>query len=588
MKKLLILLFIFFLPFQSWATTYYMDYENGSNGNTGTSPEQAWKNLWKPNGFTFSAGDSVLFKRGQIHREGYWQEDVDGTSNSPFTVGAYGTGDDPKIYGSLSADNAPQSFTWSDLGSNKWGTATTDITEDPNMVFYNTVGGDPDETPYMTEEDNETNLDTNWEWFYDDANDRIIVYHDGGAPDTQTNGIEIPMYDIGAVAAQFVFSGDYNVIENLEFWYQKNNAIWYWGGTEPIINDCKFYHIFYHSVQSAATTTYIQDNYFRHSGYRSIVGTAARAAEVVLLTGDNSYFLRNELQKYHEIGLLITNCTGTTAMYNKICNQEERADFPWSAGIYCHAAHDSIIAYNYVDTASVGYSVNCEFETMSSNNNVLMYNIADDCWISFSIGCNLDNNTFVTNTHVYNNTFYTSRYKDGSHPCVNVRYNTGLTFKNNIIVNDDGEASIMMRWYDSTTVNQTFDYNSWYKDAGGWAEIFNLDSKYCGWFEIFQGEGHEANGSKANPKLYDVDGDCFFLHHSSPCIDSGVNLGTPYDGSLGWNSNWTDFVITMVQDIAGWNKGAFGDPPRRVLGSDFKENLEKGITPKRPLKWNMN
>ena len=78
---------------------WYVDQTGGDDGNSGTSPSDAWKTIAKVNGSSFSAGDSVLFKRGET-----WSETLtvpsSGTSGSPITFGAYGTGDDPVIDGS--------------------------------------------------------------------------------------------------------------------------------------------------------------------------------------------------------------------------------------------------------------------------------------------------------------------------------------------------------------------------------------------------------------------------------------------------------------------------------------------------------
>ena len=79
-------------------TTYYIS-AGGNDGNSGTSPEQAWKTLTKVNNFTPRPGDQFLFNRGDS-----WTGTIivkaSGISGSPVVYGAYGTGDRPKIYGS--------------------------------------------------------------------------------------------------------------------------------------------------------------------------------------------------------------------------------------------------------------------------------------------------------------------------------------------------------------------------------------------------------------------------------------------------------------------------------------------------------
>jgi hypothetical protein len=78
------------------AASYYVDSAGGSDANGGTSPAAPWKSLGKVNSTTFKAGDTINFKRG-----GTWDGGLvlrsSGTSASPITVTAYGTGARPTI-----------------------------------------------------------------------------------------------------------------------------------------------------------------------------------------------------------------------------------------------------------------------------------------------------------------------------------------------------------------------------------------------------------------------------------------------------------------------------------------------------------
>ncbi len=86
-------------PASAAGTTYYVDAVAGSDAAAGTSTATAWKTLTKVGATTFAAGDRILFNRGQswtgqLHPLG------SGTSSSPITIGAYGSGNRPKIDGS--------------------------------------------------------------------------------------------------------------------------------------------------------------------------------------------------------------------------------------------------------------------------------------------------------------------------------------------------------------------------------------------------------------------------------------------------------------------------------------------------------
>ena len=79
-------------------STYYVDFTTGDDADTGLTEALAWKTIAKVNGSSFSAGDSILFKRGET-----WREQLtvpsSGSAGLPITFGAYGTGADPIING---------------------------------------------------------------------------------------------------------------------------------------------------------------------------------------------------------------------------------------------------------------------------------------------------------------------------------------------------------------------------------------------------------------------------------------------------------------------------------------------------------
>ncbi|QQS35546.1 MAG: right-handed parallel beta-helix repeat-containing protein [Ignavibacteriales bacterium] len=90
------------------ATNYYIDATNGNDSNNGRSPSLAWKTLQKvqTSWSTFVAGDSILFKRGEIWAptsgggsESLLQPNVHltGTATNYIVFGAYGSGNLPVI-----------------------------------------------------------------------------------------------------------------------------------------------------------------------------------------------------------------------------------------------------------------------------------------------------------------------------------------------------------------------------------------------------------------------------------------------------------------------------------------------------------
>jgi parallel beta-helix repeat protein len=85
------------------ANTYYISSTSGNDGNDGLSPEKAWQHLskifWKSTSKTpFQPGDHILLKRGD-QWDGQIRLQASGTAQKPITLGAYGQGAKPLIYG---------------------------------------------------------------------------------------------------------------------------------------------------------------------------------------------------------------------------------------------------------------------------------------------------------------------------------------------------------------------------------------------------------------------------------------------------------------------------------------------------------
>lgn len=72
--------------------TFYVS-PNGSDLNSGTSPQQAWKTIDHVNLVTLQAGDRVLFQGGSIFSGSITLTQSErGTASTPIVIGSYGTG----------------------------------------------------------------------------------------------------------------------------------------------------------------------------------------------------------------------------------------------------------------------------------------------------------------------------------------------------------------------------------------------------------------------------------------------------------------------------------------------------------------
>lgn len=97
---------IFITSFSAQAQTpktYYVDCTAGVDTNAGTSTTLAWKSITKANNAVLKPGDKLLFKRGCAW-QGPLKAKWTGTATQPIVIGAYGSGNLPKIQDSYSSN----------------------------------------------------------------------------------------------------------------------------------------------------------------------------------------------------------------------------------------------------------------------------------------------------------------------------------------------------------------------------------------------------------------------------------------------------------------------------------------------------
>ncbi len=94
-----------YLPYISrWCNCYYVDSVNGSDSNSGTSEDAAWRTLARVHATNFPPKSTIYFKRGSTWTGGLVIDDS-GTENAPIVFTAYGTGDKPIFRNPGSPDN---------------------------------------------------------------------------------------------------------------------------------------------------------------------------------------------------------------------------------------------------------------------------------------------------------------------------------------------------------------------------------------------------------------------------------------------------------------------------------------------------
>lgn len=114
------------------ATTYYVSSSNPnrSDSNPGTDPNAPWESIARVNSATLQPGDTIRFQRGDLWRDTLFSN-RSGISGAPVTYTAYGTGENPVIWGSNLITG------WTDLGD--------DLYSAPSAAFVRFVVVDGDE-----------------------------------------------------------------------------------------------------------------------------------------------------------------------------------------------------------------------------------------------------------------------------------------------------------------------------------------------------------------------------------------------------------------------------------------------------------
>ena len=149
---------------------FYVDATKGLDTNDGLTEDTAWKTMDKVKSFSYSIGDAVLFKRGEIfHGELSYLKNFYGEIGNHNILGAYGSGNQP-ILTSLKE----QLLTWTLEGGNIY---TTPVPISPNRVLQN--GSEILEAYSVSHIDG-----TQYKWYYDQELDLLYVHFDGNPDDS--------------------------------------------------------------------------------------------------------------------------------------------------------------------------------------------------------------------------------------------------------------------------------------------------------------------------------------------------------------------------------------------------------------------
>lgn len=197
MMKQLLLLLCLGAPL-ACASDYFVDCNYGSNGNPGSSPQQAWRTLLQVGISSFQPGDTINLKRDCT-----WNETLtppsSGSSSSLIKIDSYGNGQPPHLTGYLPI----AARWWTQVGStNVWSatlySATSGLanvvqcgirgfyclTQPPSRLQYVRFG-----TVWGMTQGSQSALSQDRDFWYDSTNFILYVYSASGNPATHYSAI---------------------------------------------------------------------------------------------------------------------------------------------------------------------------------------------------------------------------------------------------------------------------------------------------------------------------------------------------------------------------------------------------------------
>ena len=190
MMKQVLLLLLLGAPL-ACASDYYVDCNYGSNGNPGTSPQQAWRTMLEVGISSFQPGDTI-----NLRRDCTWNETLtppsSGSSGSLIKIDSYGNGQPPHLTGYLPI----AARWWTQVGStNVWSATLYSgtsglanvlqcgvrgfycLTQSPSQLQYVRFG-----TTWGIAKGSQATLSQDRDFWYDSTNYILYAYSASGNP----------------------------------------------------------------------------------------------------------------------------------------------------------------------------------------------------------------------------------------------------------------------------------------------------------------------------------------------------------------------------------------------------------------------
>ena len=521
------------------STATYFVASDGDDGNDGTSPTSAWQTIEKVNDSSFDPGDAILFRRGDT-----WREELmitsSGSSGAHITFGTYGQGAKPRILGSERATG------WTQVSGHAevWESGNTlDI---PNVgkassIFFGEQNGgttwgrvqETDETPECGSDFSLLQQEYDWCW----QNDHIYVFAPED-PGDRYAFVEVPQRRT-AVTMQSHSPMEYITIDGLELMY---TTMYGYNDGWPMdyevhglnILNCHIGHI---GIQGGGAAMGLQiwhsdmvvrNNEIHDSGRRNISYNVYldNGRSTPNLVFDNVLFDNNVLYHgFHTTGFDISCAPGSggDTFNDTFSNFTFRNNFIWD-----DPADDPMDNPN--DFTSMGiylYGESAVFTNFRVYNNVLKH-IKQKLLILHN----------VTNTEVFNNTFYGMNERagvlgtsSGYRGMVNVSGDVqNLSFDNNIVHGNVASDQFHLQCisFSGSAMDgvTSMNHNLFYQEHADQILVSTPSGSYDrNEWDDYQTSGlgfDQDSPSPQDPLFVDAANSDFHLQSQSPAIDVGV------------------------------------------------------------------
>lgn len=414
------------------STTFYVDAKEGSDNNSGTSPDDAFKSLFKVTSKYYQPGDKILFKSGQTFNgsvtfKGY------GDSKNGITIGTYGGSEKAKI----------------SARSGSGITLMTDYTTVENLEVTNSKGTIG---IYVLpgSSGKKSNITIQNCYIHDvNTNETSFVYETGGII-VYADGVE-PTWMENLVIKN-------NVVENVArtgilLTTQWANRPGRWGKNEYKSDTNGWYP--FENCKVVGNT--IQDS--RGDG---IMCCGCRDLVIEKNTVNNAFCTKKQ-KGVAVAGLWTTNTNDSIIQYNDVGHTNLPGGNADGEGFDIDISErNTVIQYNYSHDNAGGFLLMCNFtggESISGGH-IVRFNLSVNDATNSGQGVFMiaDSNP---NTHIYNNTIYIGGSKRTVNPVYH--FNTrdvgskDFTFTNNIFY---GEEYNTYEWRNGGSDYENFKFDN--------------------------------------------------------------------------------------------------------------------------------